>query len=95
MKRQRGCLGVFWRSKKKFLPYSSVQEIGTEQATNLGRHPDILLQQAVRAKINSSVNQLRHGSKVLEKLIQEDELLIVGAEYSLETGVVDFFDEPP
>lgn len=64
-------------------------------ATNLGRHPDILLQQAVRANINSSVNQLRHGSEVLEKLIQEDALLIVGAEYSLETGVVDFFDGPP
>lgn len=64
-------------------------------ATNLGRHPDILLQQAVRVNINSSVNQLRHGSEVLQKLIQEDALLIVGAEYSLETGVVDFFDGPP
>jgi carbonic anhydrase len=64
-------------------------------ATNLGRHPDILLQQAVRANISSSVNQLRHGSEVLEKLIQEDALLIVRAEYSLDTGVVDFFDAPP
>ncbi len=64
-------------------------------ATNLGRHPDILLQQAVRANISSSVNQLRHGPEVLEKLIQEDALLIVGAEYSLDTGVVDFFDGPP
>ena len=64
-------------------------------ATNLGRHPDILLQQAVRANINSSVNQLRHGSEIIEKLIKEDALLIVGSEYSLETGVVDFFDETP
>jgi carbonic anhydrase len=64
-------------------------------ATNLGRHPDILLQQAVRANINSSVNQLRHGSEVLEKLIKEDALLIVGSEYSLETGVVYFFDGTP
>lgn len=62
-------------------------------ATNLERHPDILLQQAVRANINSSVNQLRHGSEIIEKLIKEDALLIVGSEYSLETGVVDFFDE--
>ena len=64
-------------------------------ATNLGRHPDILLQQAVRANINSSVNQLRHGSEIIEKLIKEDALLIVGSEYSLETGVVDLFDETP
>jgi carbonic anhydrase len=31
---------------------------------------------------------------VLEQLIERDGLLVVGAEYSLETGVVDFFDEP-
>ena len=39
-------------------------------------------------------NHLRHGSDVLEQLIQEEGLLVVGAEYSLETGVVEFFDEP-
>ena len=37
-------------------------------------------------------DHLRHGSEVLEQLIQNDGLLIVGAEYSLETGVVEFFD---
>jgi carbonic anhydrase len=40
------------------------------------------------------VNQLRHGSDVLERLSRVDGLQIVGAEYSLDTGVVDFFDEP-
>jgi carbonic anhydrase len=54
-----------------------------------------LAQEAVRANVRVSANHLRHGSAVLERLIQEDELLIVGAEYSLETGVVDFFDGVP
>jgi carbonic anhydrase len=54
-----------------------------------------LEQQAVRANIRMSANHLRHGSRVLEQLIQADGLLVVGAEYSLETGVVDFFDGVP
>ncbi len=51
-----------------------------------------LVEQAVRANIRTSANQLRHGSQILEKLIEKGELLVVGAEYSLETGSVDFFD---
>ncbi|MFH1843640.1 MAG: carbonic anhydrase [bacterium] len=47
---------------------------------------------AVRANIRVSVEQLRHGSKLLEQLIRTDGLQIIGAEYSLDTGVVDFFD---
>jgi carbonic anhydrase len=50
---------------------------------------------AVRANIRMSASHLRHGSEVLEQLIQRDGLLVVGAEYSLETGVVDFFDGLP
>jgi carbonic anhydrase len=50
------------------------------------------VEQAVRANIRASVDHLRHGSEVLEQLIQHQELLVVGAEYSLETGLVDFFD---
>jgi carbonic anhydrase len=60
--------------------------------TELGHHPDALVRQAVRANIRVSANHLRHGSEVLEQLIQKDGLLVIGAEYSLETGVVDFFD---
>ena len=63
--------------------------------TELAHHPDALVQQAVRANIRVSANHLRHGSKILEQLIQKDGLLVVGAEYSLETGVVDFFDGVP
>lgn len=54
-----------------------------------------LMKLAVRANIQASVNQLRHGSEILEQLIEHDGLLVVGAEYSLETGVVDFFDGVP
>lgn len=57
--------------------------------------PSDLVGRAVRANISASANQLRHGSKILESLIREDDLLVVGAEYSLETGVVDFFDGVP
>lgn len=52
-----------------------------------------LTTKAVHANIHASVSQLRQGSKILEKLVENDELLIVGAEYSLETGIVNFFDE--
>ncbi|MGR8946499.1 MAG: carbonic anhydrase [Gammaproteobacteria bacterium] len=51
-----------------------------------------LFAQAIRANVLVAANQLRHGSEILEKLIEAGELKVVGAEYSLETGVVDFFD---
>jgi carbonic anhydrase len=66
--------------------------VETLLATPLRHDHDALVHHAVRANIRASVNQLRHGSDVLEQLIQTDGLLVVGAEYSLETGVVDFFD---
>lgn len=56
---------------------------------------ETLARQAVRANIRASAGHLRQGSAVLEQLVQEDGLLVVGAEYSLETGVVDFFDGVP
>ncbi len=63
--------------------------------TDLRHNPEALLRQAVRANIRASTNHLRHGSQILEQLIQSDGLLVVGAEYSLETGQVDFFDGLP
>jgi carbonic anhydrase len=54
-----------------------------------------LEQHAVRANIRMSSAHLRHGSELLEQLIETDGLVVVGAEYSLETGVVDFFDGVP
>jgi carbonic anhydrase len=64
-------------------------------ATDLKHQPEVLLEHAVRANIRASVNHLRHGSEILEQLIQTRGLLVVGAEYSLDTGVVDFFDGVP
>ena len=64
-------------------------------ATELRHDLDALVKQAVRANIRASVNHLRRGSQVLEQLIQTEGLLVVGAEYSLETGVVEFFDGAP
>jgi carbonic anhydrase len=63
--------------------------------TELTRDKDALALQAIRANVRVAANHLRHGSDVLEQLIQKDGLLIVGAEYSLETGEVDFFDGLP
>jgi carbonic anhydrase len=60
--------------------------------TDLAMNHDALVAEAVRANIRASVDHLRHGSEVLEQLVRTDGLLIVGAEYSLETGVVDFFE---
>jgi carbonic anhydrase len=64
-------------------------------ATELSQDPEALVRQAVRANIRASVNHLRHGSQVLEQLIQDEGLLVVGAEYSLESGVVEFLDGAP
>lgn len=64
-------------------------------ASEIGHDHDALAQHAVRANVRASANQLRHGSLILEEHIQRDGLLVVGAEYSLETGVVDFFDGVP
>lgn len=55
---------------------------------------EALLAHAVRANVLASVESLGRGSGILEDLIRGDGLLIVGAEYSLETGVVEFFEEP-
>lgn len=61
-------------------------------ATTAGRDGDVLMHEAVRANIRASANHLRHGSEVLEQLILTRGLMVVGAEYSLESGVVEFFD---
>lgn len=56
---------------------------------------DELLQHAVRENVRYASNALRHGSTIIESLVDAGELVIVGAEYCLETGRVDFFDGVP
>jgi carbonic anhydrase len=64
-------------------------------ATELRHDREALARHAVRANVRVAANALRHGSASLEHLIQNDGLLVVGAEYSLETGSVEFFDGLP
>src|SRR5580692_983823 len=61
-------------------------------ATELRPDLDALGQAEVRANIRAAVKDVRHGYDMIEQLIQKAGLMVVGAEYSLETGVVDFFD---
>ena len=61
----------------------------------LGDNPEAVIEQAVRANIRASAEHMRHGSRILEELERDEGLVIVGAEYSLETGLVDFFDGVP
>ncbi len=56
---------------------------------------ETLVARAVRANIMASANKLRHGSPIVEELIREDGLLVVGAEYCLASGKVEFFDGMP
>jgi len=64
-------------------------------AQGLGDDPDSVIELAVRANIKASAEHMRHGSVILEDLERNEGLVIVGAEYSLETGLVDFFDGVP
>lgn len=65
-----------------------------EALLEAGGDPEEVLQRAVRSNIRASVQCLRHASPLLERLSTQGELLVVGAEYALETGAVAFFDVP-
>ncbi len=60
-----------------------------------GMDRDALMSEAVRANVRAAADRLRHGSELLERLLREEGLLVVGAEYALESGVVTFFDGVP
>ena len=62
--------------------------------TDLRNDPEALALQGMRANIGISVSHLRYGSPVLESLILNDGLRIVGAEYSVPTGEVTFLEGP-
>jgi carbonic anhydrase len=72
----------------------SIMPSAESAAAKVGRQDrEVLMGSAVRENIRASVQHLRHGSVLLERLTRDNGLLIVGAEYSLETGVVEFFDD--
>lgn len=60
--------------------------------TELRNNPDKLLESCIHANVLAATNHLMHGSQMLENLVQQGRLKIVGAEYSLETGIVKFFE---
>lgn len=60
--------------------------------TDLRLDRDRLFRAAVRANVRASADHLRHGSEVLERLVRNEALEVLGAEYSVETGLVEFFD---
>lgn len=60
--------------------------------TGTGMEPGGLVRDAVRRNVRASAEHLRRNSEILAGLVETDGLLVVGAEYSLETGEVDFFD---
>ncbi|HTO88452.1 MAG TPA: carbonic anhydrase [Thermoanaerobaculia bacterium] len=61
-------------------------------ATDLRGDPSALVAQAVRANVRASVSHLRLGSQIIEQHLQDGRLVVVGAEYALESGIVEFFD---
>jgi carbonic anhydrase len=61
--------------------------------TEVRHDPEQLLHAAVHANIRASVEQLCHGSEILEQLVQDGEIRIIGAEYSLKTGIIEFFED--
>lgn len=63
------------------------------RSTEIWNDNDALVHASTRSNVLASVNQLRHGSSILENLIDKKDLVIIGAEYSLETGVVEFFED--
>ena len=63
--------------------------------TELARDPEALWGAAVRANVRAAAGHVRHGSELLERLVSKGGLVIVGAEYDLRSGVVDFFDNVP
>jgi carbonic anhydrase len=62
-------------------------------ATELARDSVRLHREAMRANVRASVNHLRHGSEVIERLADEGGLAVVGSELDLSTGEVTFFDD--
>ncbi|GAA0308244.1 carbonic anhydrase [Psychrobacter aestuarii] len=61
-------------------------------ATGQDVDTDKLVDSSIRANVRMSVSQLKHGSRILEDLCDSGKLLIVGAEYDLKTGKVEFFE---
>jgi carbonic anhydrase len=56
---------------------------------------ETLLRKAAETNVRTSVARLQQISPLLQQQIEHNGLLVVGAMYSLESGIVDFFDGLP
>jgi carbonic anhydrase len=63
--------------------------------TGLATDPEALMRVAIRANVRASASHLRHGSEVIERMVLERGLAVVGGVYDLATGEVEFFDGVP
>ncbi len=63
--------------------------------TELADQPDALMRVSIRANVRASANQLRHGSEIIERMVAERRVVVVGGVYDLATGEVEFFDGVP
>jgi carbonic anhydrase len=63
--------------------------------TDVARNADLLMRAAVRSNVQIAADHARHGSPLLERLQLDEDLLIVGANYDIESGNVVFFDGVP
>ncbi len=70
-----------------------IPAVATLMETPLRDQPDELIKHAGRANVRAAVSHLRHGSEILENLVANEGLLIIGAEYSLDSGLVTFFND--
>lgn len=64
-------------------------------ADDAGEGEAPLLDQAVRANVRAAVEGLQRDSDIIRGLVHSEGLVLLGAEYALETGEVDFFDGVP
>jgi carbonic anhydrase len=54
--------------------------------------PQLILRHATAANARSGADQLRHGSALIESLVEEGWLHVVPSVYDLDTGAVEFFE---
>lgn len=69
--------------------------VKTVMSNNTDIDSETLIAKSVRENVSNSVKALQSNSDILKDVIQNDGLLVVGAEYNLATGAVDFFDGMP
>ena len=55
-------------------------------------HDPAVIDQSVRSNIRASVRRLSHGSRILERRVDAGQLIVIGAQYFIETGHVEFFE---